>query len=132
MYPNCCILETSWDGLKIRYIHSENSTSDALIMYVADMENFAVDWFGINPNPQRDYLEISLSPSLFKQIFSQSISICCHKFIQVEITEPSMLHLAHLLQLEMKAPKILSQKYVLAIVTAMIAAHIKFGVENSN
>ena len=124
MYPNSFTLETSWDGLKIRYTHSENSTNNALIMYVADIENFVVDWFEINPNPQRDYLEISFSPSLFKKIFGQSVSIYCDKFIQIEITEPSMLHLAKLLQTEMQTPKILSQKYVLAILTAMIAAHI--------
>ena len=42
--------------------------------------------------------------------------------MQLEITNPSMLHLVNLLKIEMEAPKILSQQYDLAIVTALIAA----------
>lgn len=115
------IIEASWDGLDIKYIYSQNPTSDALIMYVANSENFAIDWFdNTNQNPHQNCLEISFSPYLFKDIFGQSICTSCGEFIQIEITDPSMLHLVSLLEIEIKAPKILSQKYVLAIVTALI------------
>lgn len=121
MHPDFSILAASWDGLDIKYIHSENLINNALIMYVIDSENFAIDWFdNTNQNPQQNYLEISFSPSLFKDIFGQKIPNSTYPFIQLEITDPSMLYLAHLLQIEMEAPKILSQKYVLAIVTALI------------
>ncbi|MEO1378057.1 MAG: hypothetical protein AAFW70_28030, partial [Cyanobacteria bacterium J06635_10] len=79
MHPNSLILEASWDGLDIKYIHSEHSISDALIIYVLNSENFVVDWFNnTNQNPQKDCLEISFSPSLFKQIFGQTISNSTH------------------------------------------------------
>ena len=97
MHLNFSIIEASWDGLYIKYIHSENLISNALIMYVVNSENFAIDWFeNTNQNPQKDYLEIIFSPSLFKDIFGQNFSTYFHQFIQVEITDPSILYLAHL------------------------------------
>ncbi|MEO0840646.1 MAG: hypothetical protein AAF063_17305 [Cyanobacteria bacterium J06643_5] len=105
------ILEASWDGLDIKYIHLENSPSDALTMYVVNSENFAIDWFDkMNQNSQKDCLEISFNPSLFKQVFGNNIYIATHPLMQLEITEPSMLHLANLLKIEMEAPEILSQQ----------------------
>ena len=128
MHPDYFILEGSWDGLDIKYIYSENSISDALMMYISSIEKGLTD--GLNNlyhNQRLNCLEINFSASLFQEIFGQTISTSLHntslhELIQVEIVDPSMLHLAYLLQSEMETPKILSQEYVLAIVTAMITA----------
>jgi hypothetical protein len=123
MHPNFFILEGFWDRMHIKYVHSEKAnasgTLKALTIYVANAENFPDDW--LDYIPKRDYLLISLNPSLLKQIFGQLIPVSHPPFIyQIEITNPSILHLAHLLQTEMEAPKIFSKEFVFAIVTTMI------------
>lgn len=51
------ILKASWDGLDIKYIYSQSSTSDALIMYVMNSDNLAVDFYDKNnQNPPKDCL----------------------------------------------------------------------------
>jgi hypothetical protein len=49
MHPNFSILEGFWDGLHIKYVHSENAnasgTLKALTIYVANTDNFPDDWF---------------------------------------------------------------------------------------
>jgi len=115
------VLKASWNGLDIKYINSQNPTSDALIMYVINSEYFAIDLFdNTNQNSPKDSLEISFRNSLFQQTFGKNIFILTHPLMQLEITNPSMLHLVNLLKIEMEAPKFLSQQYVLAIVTALI------------
>ncbi|MDJ0798353.1 MAG: hypothetical protein QNJ51_16300 [Calothrix sp. MO_167.B12] len=123
MHPKYLIIEASWDDMSIKYILSINLLKNALIMYVSNTEKLQTDWLNsIYQNPLRDYLEISLSPSLFAQISGQTISTLPHQLIQTEITDPSILHLAYLLRTEMETPKILSKEFVFAIVTAMIMA----------
>jgi hypothetical protein len=123
MHPNFSILEGFWDGLHIKYVHSEKAnasgTLKALTIYVAIAQNFPDDWF--NYIPKTDYLLINLTPSLSKQLFGQVISVSHPPFLyQVEIKNPSILHLGQLLHSEMEAPQILSQEFVFAIVTTMI------------
>ena len=104
MHPNFSILEGFWDGLHIKYVHSENANASgtlkamsttgytygkALTMYVANTENFQADW--LNYIPKRDYLLISLTPSLLKQLFGQVIPISHPPFIyQIEIYNRSI------------------------------------------
>jgi hypothetical protein len=105
MYPNFCIVEGLWDGLNIKYIHSEKTITKALVMYIDNTESLKSNWLNYIPKKLfQDYLLISFTPFLFR----------------IEITNPSILHLAHLLQTEIKTPKILSQEFVFAIVTTMI------------
>jgi hypothetical protein len=122
MYPNFCIVEGLWDGLNIQYMHSEKTITKALVMYIDNTESLESNWLNYIPKKLfQDYLLISFTPFLFTQIFGQKIPVSHSPFIyKIEITNPSILHLAHLLQTEIKTPKILSQEFVFAIVTAMI------------
>ncbi|MBD2772597.1 hypothetical protein [Iningainema tapete] len=123
MHPNF-ILEGFWDGLSVKYIHSGNAIRKALIMYVANTETLEANWLNYIPKNRRsDYLLISLTPSLLKQIFGKEIFVSHYPFFyQIKITNPSILYLAHLLQIEMETPNILGQDFVSAIVTAMITS----------
>jgi hypothetical protein len=124
MHTNFLMIEASWDCLNIKYIHSAKLVRNSLIMYVANTETLEDDWLNYIPkNFLRDYLLISLAPSLLTQILGQKNLVSHSQFIyQIEITDPSILHLAHLLRTEIEAPRILSQEFVFAIVTAMITA----------
>lgn len=82
MHPNFFIIEGLWDGLNIKYIHSENAIRKALILYVANTEILEADWLNYIPKNQlRNYLLISLTPSLLKQIFGQKITVFDFPFI---------------------------------------------------
>jgi hypothetical protein len=122
MYPNFCIVEGLWDGLNIQYMHSEKAIAKTLVMYVANTETLEADCLNsILKSKLRDYLLISLTPCLLTQFLGRKISVPRSPFIyQIEITNPSILHLSHLLQTEMKAPKVFSQDFVFAIITVMI------------
>jgi hypothetical protein len=122
MHPNFFILEGCWDGLDIKYVHSENPIEEALVMYVANTETLEADWLNYIPKKLLvNYLLISFTPFSLTRFFDQEVSVSLSPFIyQIEITNPSILHLAQLLQTEMEAPKIFSQEFVFAIVTTMI------------
>jgi hypothetical protein len=132
MHRNFLILEASWDSLDIKYIRSVNLTKKALSLYVVNAENFKIDWLNYIPqNLLQDYLFVSFAPYLLKQIYSQEILPSHLRFIdQVEITEPSMLYFALLLQAEIKAPQVLSQEFVLAIITAMISSTTRYELDS--
>lgn len=122
MHSNFLIIEGFWDGLDVKYVHSGNAAKKAVTIYVANAESCEVNWLSYIPKKRlRDYLLISFTPFLLTQLFNHKIPVSDSPFIyQLEITNPSILHLAHLLQSEIQTPKTFSQEFVFAIVTAMI------------
>ncbi|MBP5971470.1 hypothetical protein HW132_01645 [Brasilonema sp. CT11] len=133
MQPDICILKASWDGLRIKYIVSKKlplCSSNTLMMRVAILpkgvvaastEQFESDWLSEpQKTPVPDYLQIILSQSRFEQIVDQKILSANQLPVLVkEITDPSILHLAHLLRAEMETPKPLSQQFICSIVTIL-------------
>ena len=139
MQPDICILKGSWDGLRLKYVVSEKlplCSSDTLMMRVAilpkgavaaNAEEFESDWLSdAQKTPLPEYLQIRLSLSRFEQIVNQKILSPNQLPILVkEITDPSILHLAHLLRAEMETPKPLSQQFICSIVTILITHYLQ-------
>ncbi|MBW4592928.1 MAG: hypothetical protein KME46_08385 [Brasilonema angustatum HA4187-MV1] len=133
MQPDICILKASWDGLSVKYVVSDKlplCSGNTLMMRVAilpkgvvaaSIEQFESDWLSeAQKTPLPDYLQIILSLSRFEQIVDQKILSPNQLPILVkEITDPSILHLAHLLRAEMETPKPLSQQFICSIVTIL-------------
>jgi hypothetical protein len=80
------------------------------------------DWLNdVQKEPLLDYLQITLSLLRFEEIVDQKM-LCCDRqlILKMHITDPSILHFAHLLRAEMETPKFLSQQFVSSIVTTLI------------
>lgn len=132
MQSDLLILKASWNGLAIKYAYSVKPpvySSNTLIVSIAvpmggfaNAEEFESDWLNdVQKKPLLDYLQITLSLLRFEEIVDQKM-LCCdwQPILKRQITNPSILHLAHLLRAEMETPKFLSQQFVSSIVTTFI------------
>ncbi|KAB8332163.1 hypothetical protein SD80_021975 [Scytonema tolypothrichoides VB-61278] len=134
MQSNISILKASWDELIVKYVHSEKlplCSGNTLMMRVAiltrgvaaaNAEQFESDQLSdVQKTPLLEYLQITLSLLRFQQIFDQTmLSPNQRPILKMQITDPSILHLAHLLRAEMETPKPMSQQVVSSIVTILI------------
>jgi hypothetical protein len=134
MQPDILILKASWDGLRVKYVHSSKlpqSSGNTLIISIAPLhlgataaiaEQFESDWLSdVQKNPLLDYLQITLSLLRFEQIIDQKmLSLNQQPILKMQISDPSILHLAHLLRAEIETPKFLSQQFVSSIITTLI------------
>ncbi|GAA6620077.1 hypothetical protein [Scytonema sp. NUACC26] len=135
------ILKSSWDGLAIKYAYPVKPpvcSSNTLIVSLAilqmgvttsiptecfaNLEQFESNWLrDVQQKPLLDYLQIALSLLRFEQIIDQKI-LCLHRklILKIQITDPSILHLTHLLRAEMETPRFLSQQFVSSIITTLL------------
>jgi hypothetical protein len=134
MQPDIFILKASWDGIRVKYVRSAKlpqGSGNTLIVNIAILhlgvtatiaEQFESDWLtDAQKTALLDYLQITLSPLRFKQIVDQKmLSLIQQPILKMQINDPSILHLAHLLRAEMETPKFLSQQFVSSIVTTLI------------
>jgi hypothetical protein len=134
MLSDISILKASWDGLRVKYVHSVKlplCSGNTLMMRVAILpkrvaaanpEQFESNWLSdAQKCPLLEYLQITLSPLRFQQIVEQTMLSPNHlPILKMQITDPSILHLAHLLRAEMETPKPLSQQFISSIVTILI------------
>ncbi|MUG98724.1 hypothetical protein F7734_43115 [Scytonema sp. UIC 10036] len=141
MQSDILILNVSWDELAIKYAYSVKPpvcSTNTLIVSIeiyqigvtnaipmggfANAEEFESNWLNdVRKKPLLDYLQITLSLLRFEQIIDQKMLYCDrHPILKRQISNPSILHLAHLLRAEMETPKFLNQQFVSSIVTALI------------
>lgn len=134
MQSDISILKASWDRLRVKYVHSEKRplcSGNTLMMRIAiltrgvaaaNAEQFESDQLSYaQKTPLLEYLQITLSPLRFQQILDQTMLYPNQlPILKMQITDPSILHLAHLLRAEMETPKPLSQQFISSIVTILI------------
>ncbi|MBW4607441.1 MAG: hypothetical protein KME22_09505 [Hassallia sp. WJT32-NPBG1] len=134
MQPDIFILKASWDGIRVKYVRSlqlPESSDNTLIISIAPLhlgataafaKQYESDWLSdIQKKPLLDYLQITLSLLRFEEIIDQKmLSLNQQPIFKMQINDPSILHLAHLLRDEIETPNLLSQKFFSSIVTTLI------------
>ncbi|KAF3885969.1 MULTISPECIES: hypothetical protein [Nostocales] len=141
MQSDILVLQASWDELAIKYaylvkppVSSSNTLIVSIVTYQIEVtaaiptggfvnaEEIESDWLNdVQKKTLLDYLQITLSLLRFEEIVDQKM-LCADRqpILKRQITNPSILHLAHLLRAEMEAPKFFSQQFVSSIIKALI------------
>jgi hypothetical protein len=125
MQSEISVIEASWDGLNIKYVHSgerlNSLENKSLIMRIAILNQELNSVYPEQENSLPECLQITISPLLFEKIVDQQVfSANKVSFHQAEITDASLLHLAYLLCDEIETPKLLNKHFVSPLVTILI------------
>lgn len=126
MHSQTFILNASWDGLDIKYVNAgiPLMDGDSLIMGVVILDNTLEPFDSMKGaciNHMKEYLLFTLSPFRFEQMLDRTVACLNQAYIhQLQITDPSMLHMANLLITEIQYPNLLTQQFVDSITTVLI------------
>jgi hypothetical protein len=110
-------LSLAWDGITVECLQVEHHAPDVNPGFVVSL---AIAHQPIASQRLTSHLHLTVNPDAIKPHIAKQIQSMTLPFNYSQtVSNPSILHLLHLLQTEMQVPQLMNQMFVSAIVTVL-------------
>jgi hypothetical protein len=111
-------LRAAWDGVMVECLQLVPDADSKVVVSLA-IAHPSLDSPMLTP-PLTSHLHLTIQPSAIEANMAEQFQSLTLPFNDSQIvSDPSILHLLHLLQAEMQAPQLMNQMFISSIVTAI-------------